>query len=148
GKTATMYASLRHLNDGTRKINTIEDPIEEHVDGLRQSQVHPAIGLDFAGLLRSVMRQSPDVIMIGEIRDAETAEVAVPAGNRAIIALATVHATTPAYAIRSVRSFGIHSHFHSTCLRGVVSQRLARTLCPACRISFVVREAPETFAEV
>src|SRR5690606_33038048 len=74
GKTATMYACLSHLHDGQRKINTIEDPIEFSIDGLRQSQVNPGIGLTFSDLLRSVMRQSPDVIMVGEIRDPETAK--------------------------------------------------------------------------
>lgn len=148
GKTTTLYSSLRHLNDGTKKINTIEDPIEDAVEGLRQAQVNPTIGLDFAALLRSVLRQSPDVIMIGEIRDAETADIAVRAANSGILVLATVHAPTAPGAIQSMRSFGTHPHFLSTSLLGVVSQRLVRTLCGKCRLSFDISHAPHTFEDV
>src|SRR2546423_7062089 len=90
GKTATLYASLIKLNDGKRKINTIEDPIEYAIDGLRQSQVNPLIDLGFSELLRSVLRQSPDVIMVGEIRDEETAKTAVRAPNSGMLELATL----------------------------------------------------------
>src|SRR5262249_31425212 len=125
--TATLYASLIHLRDGARKINTIEDPIEYAVDGLRQSQVNPAIDVGFGVLLRSVLRQSPDVIMIGEIRDAETAQTAVHAANSGIVVFSTLHAPTAAGAVQSMRALGVHPHFLSMSLRGVVSQRLVRT---------------------
>lgn len=148
GKTATLYACLRHLNNGQRKINTIEDPIEFAVEGLRQSQVNPAIGLSFSELLRSVLRQSPDVIMIGEVRDAETAETAIRAANSGHLVLATIHAPSAAGAIQSMRALGAHNHFMSTALLGVVSQRLVRTLCPRCRISFDLSHAPHTFDDV
>lgn len=148
GKSATLYGSLIRLNDGKRKINTIEDPIEYAIDGLRQSQVNPAIDLGFSELLRSVLRQSPDVIMIGEIRDAETAQTAVHAANSGIIVFATLHAASAAGAIQSMRSLGAHPHFLSMALRGVVSQRLVRTLDPATRISFDLADAPHTFDEV
>ena len=101
GKTATLYACLMKLNDGRRKINTIEDPIEYSLDGLRQSQVNHSIDLGFAQLLRSVLRQSPDVIMLGEIRDAETADTAVRAANSGHLVMATIHAPSAAGTIQS-----------------------------------------------
>jgi type II secretory ATPase GspE/PulE/Tfp pilus assembly ATPase PilB-like protein len=146
GKSATLYACLAHLNDGNRKINTIEDPVEFVIEGLRQSQVHSAIDLSFSELLRSVLRQSPDVIMIGEIRDAATAQTAVHAANSGHLVLATVHAASSTSAVQSMRSLGVHAHFLASCLRGVVSQRLVRTLCPTCKTSFDVPD--DTFADV
>lgn len=148
GKTATLYACLSHLHDGNRKINTIEDPIEYSIDGLRQSQVNPAIDLSFSELLRSVMRQSPDVIMIGEIRDPETAQTAVHAANSGQLVFATIHAPSAAHAVQSMQHLGANTHFLSTALKGVISQRLVRTLCPKCKASFDLADAPETFAEV
>jgi type II secretory ATPase GspE/PulE/Tfp pilus assembly ATPase PilB-like protein len=148
GKTATLYSSLIKLNDGTRKINTIEDPVEYTISGLRQSQVNPLIQLGFSELLRSVLRQSPDVIMVGEIRDAETAQTAVHAGNSGMLVLATIHAPAAAGAVQSMRSLGVHSHFLSTSLRGVLAQRLVRTFCPKCRQAFDLGDAPHTFDEV
>jgi type II secretory ATPase GspE/PulE/Tfp pilus assembly ATPase PilB-like protein len=148
GKTNTLYGSLIRLNDGKRKINTIEDPVEYAVDGLRQSQVNPLINLGFAELLRAVLRQSPDVIMIGEIRDPETARTAVHAANSGILVLATLHAPSAAAAVQSMRAYDVPPHFLSTSLRGVVSQRLVRTLDPATRIAFDLADAPHTFDEV
>jgi type II secretory ATPase GspE/PulE/Tfp pilus assembly ATPase PilB-like protein len=148
GKTATLYSSLIKLNDGTRKINTIEDPVEYTISGLRQSQVNPLITLGFSELLRSVLRQSPDVIMVGEIRDAETAQTAVHAGNSGMLVLATIHAPAAAGAVQSMRSLGVHSHFLSTSLRGIASQRLVRTFCMKCRRAFDLSDAPHTFDEV
>jgi type II secretory ATPase GspE/PulE/Tfp pilus assembly ATPase PilB-like protein len=148
GKTATLYAALMKLNDGKRKINTIEDPIEYAIDGLRQSQVNPQINLGFSELLRSVLRQSPDVIMIGEIRDEETARTAVRAANSGILVFATLHAPSAAGAVQTMRTLGSHPHFLATSLRGVVAQRLVRTLCSKCRMSFDISDAPETFDEV
>jgi len=148
GKTATLYSTLTRLNDGTKKINTIEDPIEYSIEGLRQSQVHPQIELGFADLLRAVLRQSPDVIMIGEIRDQETARTAVHAANSGVVVFATLHAPSTATAIQSMRSFGVHNHFLATSLRGIISQRLVRTLDPATRIEYDLSDAPGTFDEV
>jgi type II secretory ATPase GspE/PulE/Tfp pilus assembly ATPase PilB-like protein len=147
GKTATLYASLMKLNDGKRKINTIEDPIEYAIEGMRQSQVNTAISLGFAELLRSVLRQSPDVIMIGEVRDEETARTAVHAANSGILVFATLHAPHCAGAIASMRALGVHPHFLANSLRGVVSQRLVRTLC-TCKTGFDISDAPETFDEI
>ncbi len=148
GKTATMYACLQALNNGKKKINTIEDPIEYTLEGVRQSQVNPGIDLDFSQLLRAVVRQSPDVIMIGEIRDAETANIAIRAANSGHLVLATIHASAASGAVQSMRALGVHSHFLGTALRCVVAQRLVRTLCPKCRTSFDLADAPHTFDDV
>jgi type II secretory ATPase GspE/PulE/Tfp pilus assembly ATPase PilB-like protein len=148
GKTTTLYACLTYLNNGERKINTIEDPIEYAVEGVRQSQINPRLDVDFPELLRSVLRQAPDVIMVGEIRDPKTAETAVRAANSGHLVLATLHAPVAAGAIQSMLSLGVHPHFLSSSLRGVLAQRLIRTLCPACKMSFDLTEAPHTFDEV
>ena len=148
GKTSTLYSSLIRLNDGTRKINTIEDPIEYAIEGVRQSQVNPAISLGFSELLRSVLRQSPDVIMVGEIRDPETAQTAVHAANSGVLVFATVHAPAAPTAVQSMRNLGVHPHFLAASLRGVVAQRLARTFCPECRTTVDLGDAPGVFDEV
>jgi type II secretory ATPase GspE/PulE/Tfp pilus assembly ATPase PilB-like protein len=148
GKTATLYASLQKLNTGKKRINTIEDPIEYTLEGIRQSQVNPLIGLGFSDLLRSVLRQSPDVIMIGEVRDPETAAIAIRAANSGHLVLATIHATAAAGAVQSMRALGVHPHFLATALRCVVAQRLVRTLCPHCKTYFDLADAPHTFDEV
>jgi type II secretory ATPase GspE/PulE/Tfp pilus assembly ATPase PilB-like protein len=148
GKTATLYSSLMALNDGRRKINTIEDPIECAFDGLRQSQVNPATNLTFSQLLRSILRQSPDVIMVGEIRDDETAQIAVRAANSGILVFATLHAASAVGAIHSMRGLGTNPRFLASSLRGVVAQRLVRTLCPQCRLSFDLSDSPGTFDDL
>jgi type II secretory ATPase GspE/PulE/Tfp pilus assembly ATPase PilB-like protein len=148
GKTATLYSALMRLNDGRRKINAIEDPIEHAIPGIRQSQVNPQINLGFSTLLRNILRQSPDVIMVGEIRDSETAETAVRAANSGHLVLATIHSPIAAGAVQSMRSLGVHPHFLATSLLGIISQRLVRTLCPQCKQSFDLSMAPHTFDDV
>lgn len=148
GKSATLYSSLITLNDGRRKINTIENPVEYAIEGLRQSQVNPAINLTFSDLLRSVLRQGPDVIMIGEIRDEESARIAVRAANSGVLVFATLHAASAVAAVQSMQGLGTHPMFLSAALRGVVAQRLVRTLCPACRIKFDLTDSPDTFADL
>ena len=148
GKTTTLYACVQHLNTGIRKINTIEDPIEYALPGIRQSQVNPKIGVDFPDLLRNILRQAPDVIMIGEIRDEETAATSVRAANSGHLVLATLHAPVAAGAIQSLRALGANPYFLSSCLLGVLAQRLVRTLCMNCRVAYDISEAPETFAEI
>lgn len=148
GKTTTLYACLCHLNNGTRKLNTIEDPIEYELEGVRQSQVNPKIGVDFPELLRTVLRQGPDVIMIGEIRDPVTAATAVHAANSGHLVLATMHAPTAAGAVQSLLGLGVPASFLAGSLLGVVAQRLVRTLCPACKTPFDLTYAPHTFDEV
>jgi type II secretory ATPase GspE/PulE/Tfp pilus assembly ATPase PilB-like protein len=147
GKSTTLYACLSHLNNGERKINTIEDPIEYSIKGIRQSQVTGTAGLTFDELLRSVLRQAPDVIMIGEIRDPETAMTAVRAAASGHLVLSTLHAPVAAAAINTMLRLEVHPHLLSTSLLGVVSQRLLRTLCPACRAAFEV-PSPHLFDEV
>ena len=134
GKTTTLYACLHRLNDDTRKINTIEDPIEYSLPGIRQSQVNHRQGLEFPELLRSVLRQAPDVIMVGEIRDPVTAETAVRAANSGHLVFATLHAPRAAGAIESMLALGVTPHFLATSLLGIVSQRLVRALCDGCKL--------------
>ncbi len=148
GKTTTLYGFLRHLHTGVRKINTIEDPIEYAVEGIRQSQVNARLDVGFAELLRSALRQAPDVIMIGEVRDAETAETAVRAANSGHLVLATLHAPIAAGAVESLLALGVAPTFLAASLLGVVSQRLVRTLCPECKTAFDISETPHSFVEV
>jgi type II secretory ATPase GspE/PulE/Tfp pilus assembly ATPase PilB-like protein len=148
GKSTTLYSCLSRLNDGQRKINTIEDPVEYWLTGMRQSQINPTIDLGFADLLRAVMRQAPDVIMIGEIRDPETATTAVRAANSGHLVLATLHAPIAAAAVQSMLGLGVLPHFLATSLLGVISQRLVRVLCLSCRTRIDMSGAPQAFAEV
>jgi len=148
GKTATLYAALNYLNSGTKKINTIEDPIEFAMGGMRQSQINHAVGIHFAELLKGVLRQSPDIIMIGEIRDEETATTAVHAANSGHLVLSTIHAPVAAAAVESMRSLGVNKHFLSTALRGILSQRLVRTLNPETRVEFDISHAPQIFEPI
>ena len=148
GKTTTLYACLQHLNTGTRKINTIEDPIEYALAGIRQSQVFGKLGVDFPELLRNILRQAPDVIMVGEIRDEETAHTAVRAANSGHLVLATLHSPVAASAIQSLWALGANPYFLSSSLLGIVAQRLVRQLCPKCRVAYDISESPETFAEI
>jgi type II secretory ATPase GspE/PulE/Tfp pilus assembly ATPase PilB-like protein len=148
GKTTTLYACLNHLNNGQRKINTIEDPIEYAIPGIRQAQINPRLKLDFPDLLRGVLRQAPDIIMVGEIRDPVTAQTAVRAANSGHLVLATLHAPIAAGAIQSMLSLEVHPHFLASSLRGVIAQRLVRTLCPHCKAGFDISVAPLTFEEV
>ena len=148
GKTTTLYACIQHLNRGTHKINTIEDPIEYAIAGVRQSQVNVRIGVDFPDLLRNILRQAPDVIMIGEIRDEETAATAIRAANSGHLVLATLHSPRAAGAVQSLRALGANPYFLSSCLLGVIAQRLVRTLCPTCRVAYDISESPQTFADI
>jgi type II secretory ATPase GspE/PulE/Tfp pilus assembly ATPase PilB-like protein len=147
GKSTTLYACLDELNDGQRKINTLEDPIEFALPGVRQSQAQPRIGVDFPQLLRGILRQSPDVIMIGEIRDPETAATAVHAANSGHLVLATLHAPAAAAAVQAMLSLGVHPYFLANSLLGVLAQRLVRVLCEECRERQPL-EAPRVFEEV
>lgn len=148
GKTTTAYACLHHLNNGTRRINTIEDPIEYVIDGVCQSQVDPRRHLDFPEMLRGVLRQSPDVIKIGEIRDPLTAATAVRAASSGSLVFATLHAPTAAAAIDSLLALGVHPHFLATCLVGVLAQRLVRTLCSNCKSLLDLAGAARLFDDV
>jgi len=133
GKTTTLAAALGTLNDATRKILTIEDPIEYEIDGVSQSQVKPAIGLTFASALRSFLRQDPDVIMVGEMRDTETARVGIQASLTGHLVLTTLHTNTAAAAITRLIDLQIEPFLLSASLQCIVAQRLLRLLCPHCR---------------
>ncbi len=148
GKTTTLYACMRRLNNGQRRICTIEDPIEYALPGVRQSQVNLRIGLDFPELLRSTMRQSADVILVGEIRDPLTAETAVLASKSGQLVLATLHASTAAGAVDSMLSLGIHPYFLASGLSAVITQRLVRTLCPHCKVAVDISDSFDTFHDV
>ncbi len=133
GKTCTLYSALHYLNDGSRKIHTIEDPVEYAIRGVHQSQVNLRARLDYNDLLTAVLRHSPDVIMIGEIRDASIAATAVRAGSSGQLVLATVHSDSAAQAISIMRQYEANSSFLARTLVGVVNQRLVKRLCPECR---------------
>lgn len=148
GKTTSLYACLNHLDNGERKINTIEDPIEFALPGIRQAQINVHANVDFPELLRGTLRQAPDVIMIGEIRDPVTATTAVRAANSGHLVLATLHAPISTAAIQSMLSLGVHPHSLGASLRGVLAQRLVRTLCPECKVTFDISNWPSIFDEV
>jgi len=133
GKSTTLYAALSRLNSAARKIITIEDPVEYKIDGLNQIQVKPDIGLDFARALRSVLRHDPDIIMVGEIRDGETARIAVQAALTGHLVLSTLHTNDAAAAVTRLLDMGVEDYLVASTVSGVVAQRLVRVLCPACR---------------
>jgi general secretion pathway protein E len=133
GKTTTLYTGLLALNAVTRKIITVEDPIEFQLQGINQIQVRAQIGLTFASLLRSILRQDPDVIMVGEIRDGETAQIAVQAALTGHLVLSTLHTNSAAAAVTRLRDMGVEDYLLTAVLRGVMAQRLVRRLCPDCR---------------
>ncbi|MFN3388517.1 MAG: type II secretion system ATPase GspE [Allosphingosinicella sp.] len=133
GKTTSLYAGLRLLNDGSRNILTVEDPVEYAVDGVGQTQVNAKVGLSFAAGLRAILRQDPDVVMVGEIRDRETAEIAVQASLTGHLVLSTVHTNDAVGAITRLRDMGVEPFLLASTLRAVIAQRLVRRLCPSCR---------------
>jgi general secretion pathway protein E len=133
GKTTSLYAGLRLLNDGSRNILTVEDPVEYAVDGVGQTQVNAKVGLTFAAGLRAILRQDPDVVMVGEIRDRETAEIAVQASLTGHLVLSTVHTNDAVGAITRMRDMKVEPFLLASTLRAVIAQRLVRRLCPACR---------------
>jgi len=139
GKTTTLAASLAELNEPTRKILTIEDPVEYQIAGINQTQVHPSIGLTFASALRSFLRQDPDVIMVGEMRDAETAHMGVHAALTGHLVLTTLHTNTAAGAITRLVDMGIESFLLASSVKVIVGQRLVRTLCPDCKEAHQLR---------
>jgi general secretion pathway protein E len=133
GKTTTLYAALRHLNKTSDKLISIEDPIEYQIDGITQIQVRPDIELDFARVLRSVVRHDPDVVMVGETRDPETAEIAVHAALTGHLLLTTLHTNSAAGAVARLLDMGVEPYLLASVLRGVLGQRLVGILCPDCR---------------
>jgi len=135
GKTTTLATMLSILNDTSRKILTIEDPVEYEIEGINQSQIKPAIGLTFATALRAFLRHDPDVIMVGEVRDSETAHIAVHAALTGHLVLTTLHTETAASAIPRLLDLGVEGFLLASTLRGVMAQRLVRVLCDRCKRS-------------
>ena len=134
GKTTTLYTGLLALNSITRKIVTVEDPIEYQLHGINQMQVHAADRPDLRGACcSSILRQDPDVIMVGEIRNPETAQIAVQAALTGHLVLSTLHTNSAAAAVTRLRDMGLEDYLLTAVLRGVLAQRLVRRLCPACR---------------
>jgi len=133
GKTTTLYTTLSRINQKERKVITIEDPVEYQLDGINQVQVKPQIGLTFASGLRSMLRQAPDIIMVGEIRDLETAQIAVQSALTGHLIFSTLHTNDAVSAVTRLVDMGIKPYLVSSTVQGVLAQRLVRTICPSCR---------------
>src|SRR5699024_3032289 len=133
GKTVTLYTGINILNDESRNICTAEDPVEIKVPGVNQVHVLPRIGLDFASALRAFLRQDPDVVMVGEIRDLETAEIAVKAAQTGHLVLSTLHTNSAADTLTRLANMGVAPFNIASSVSLIIAQRLARRLCPRCR---------------
>jgi general secretion pathway protein E len=136
GKTTTLYCALEKINSPDKKIVTVEDPVEYQLRGVNQIQVKAAIGLNFASALRSIVRQDPDVILIGEIRDAETADIAIHSALTGHLVFSTLHTNDAASATTRLMDMGIEDYLLSSTLIGILAQRLVRVVCPHCRESY------------
>ncbi|MEI7993505.1 MAG: type II secretion system ATPase GspE [Methylococcaceae bacterium] len=146
GKSTTMYAALKQLNTSERKIITVEDPVEYQMEGVNQIQAKPQIGLTFASALRSIVRQDPDVIMIGEMRDLETARIAVQSALTGHLVLSTLHTNDAAGGITRLLDMGLEEYLLTSTILGILAQRLVRKLCPACKQGAIA--APEIVKEL
>ena len=140
GKTTTLYAALKTLNTPERKIVTVEDPVEYNIEDVNQVQVKPKIGLTFANALRSIVRQDPDVIMIGEMRDQETARIAVQSALTGHLVLSTLHTNNAAGSISRLLDMGVEDYLLTSTVEAVLAQRLVRVLCPHCRQQYTPME--------
>ena len=138
GKTTTLYAGLNLLNDKTRNILTVEDPIEYAIEGISQTQVNPKVGMTFAKGLRAILRQDPNIIMIGEIRDLETAEIAIQSSLTGHLVLSTVHTNDSIAAITRLKDMGVETYLLASTIKGVLAQRLVRKLCIKCREEYTL----------
>ena len=137
GKSTTMYAALKQLNTPQRKIITVEDPVEYQMEGINQIQAKPQIGLTFASALRSIVRQDPDVIMIGEMRDLETARIAVQSALTGHLVLSTLHTNDAAGGVTRLLDMGLEEYLLTSTVNGILAQRLVRRLCQSCKVSSV-----------
>jgi len=140
GKTSTLYATLSALNSPEKNIITIEDPVEYHIKMIRQSQVNPKAGITFANGLRSILRQDPDIIMVGEIRDRETAEIAIQAALTGHMVLSTLHTNDAVGTITRLTEMGIEPFLIASSLVGVLAQRLVRAICDKCKVPYLPAE--------
>ncbi|MGB9712179.1 MAG: type II secretion system ATPase GspE [Dissulfurimicrobium hydrothermale] len=138
GKTTTLYAVMNRINSPEKKIVTVEDPVEYQLDGINQIHVRANIGLTFSSALRTILRQDPDVILIGEIRDSETAEIAVQSALTGHMVFSTLHTNDAASAITRLQEMGIESYLLSSCILAVMAQRLVRKICPECRVPYAL----------
>lgn len=136
GKTTTLYAALKLLNDPSRNILTVEDPVEYAIDGVGQTQINPKVGMTFATGLRAILRQDPDIVMVGEIRDVETAEIAIQASLTGHLVLSTVHTNSAVGAVTRLRDMGAEPFLLSSTIAAVLAQRLVRRLCPTCKEAY------------
>jgi general secretion pathway protein E len=141
GKTTTLYAVLSKLNSRERNILTVEDPIEYYLDGIGQTQVNTKVDMSFARGLRAILRQDPDIVMVGEIRDLETAEIAVQASLTGHLVLSTLHTNTAVGAATRMRDMGVEPFLLSSSLIGVLAQRLVRVLCTHCKTPHAITES-------
>jgi general secretion pathway protein E len=146
GKSTTMYAALQQLNTSERKIITVEDPVEYQMEGVNQIQAKPQIGLTFASALRSIVRQDPDVIMIGEMRDLETARIAVQSALTGHLVLSTLHTNDAAGGVTRLLDMGLEEYLLTSTVNGILAQRLVRKLCPSCKQSYVA--SPEIIKDL
>ena len=146
GKTTTLYSALNQINSPDKKIITVEDPVEYQLHGVNQIHVKPAIGLTFANTLRSILRQDPDVVMIGEIRDAETAEIAIHAALTGHLVFSTLHTNDAPGAITRLLEMGMENYLVSSSLQGILAQRLVRVICSQCREEY--EASPEALPEL
>ncbi len=133
GKTTTLYAALTELNNNELNITTVEDPVEYFIDGINQTQINTKVDMTFAKGLRAILRQDPDIVMLGEVRDTETAQIAVQASLTGHLVFSTLHTNTAVGAVTRLRDMGIEPFLLSSSLIGVLAQRLIRTLCPKCK---------------
>jgi len=133
GKTTTLYAALNQLNTAANKILTVEDPVEYELEGINQIQANPKIGLSFSDALRSIVRQDPDIIMIGEMRDTETARIAIQSALTGHLVLSTIHTNDAGSAITRLMDMGVEDYLLTSSINGIIAQRLVRRLCPQCR---------------
>jgi general secretion pathway protein E/type IV pilus assembly protein PilB len=149
GKTTTLYSALNEIKSPETKIITVEDPVEYHMDGINQIQVHSKIGLTFAAGLRSILRHDPDVILIGEIRDGETATSAIQASLTGHLVFSTLHTNDAPGAYTRLADMGVEPYLVASTLEGVLAQRLVRTLCRQCKRAYKpdVNDLPDDFPE-
>ncbi|MBU1853508.1 MAG: Flp pilus assembly complex ATPase component TadA [Candidatus Omnitrophica bacterium] len=144
GKTTTLYTTLSRINQKERKVITIEDPVEYQLDGINQVQVKPQIGLTFASGLRSMLRQAPDIIMVGEIRDLETAQIAIQSALTGHLIFSTLHTNDAVSAVTRLVDMGIKPYLVASTVQGILAQRLVRTICPSCREAYKISEEEKT----
>lgn len=147
GKTTTLYGALSVLNDPSRNILTVEDPVEYALDGVGQTQINPKVGMTFATGLRAILRQDPDIVMVGEIRDVETAEIAVQASLTGHLVLSTVHTNSAVGAVTRLRDMGVEPFLLSSTVAAVLAQRLVRRLCPSCKAPYEADAATKRLVE-